>query len=316
MKIGFAGTPAFAEVALRALIRHGCDVCVVLTQPDRPAGRGMKLSASPVKETALEHQIPVLQPHSLKLDGRYPDEAFATKSSLESLNLDLLVVAAYGLILPKWLLELPRQGCLNIHASLLPRWRGAAPIQRAIEAGDAQTGITIMQMDEGLDTGDMLLWQAVDIQASDNTQTLHDKLASLGAEMIVQALEGLQKNQLTATPQPEHGVTYASKIEKSEAQLDLTLPAAALARRIRAFNPFPGATLTLPGIADPVKVWDAISIPEKTSGTPGSLVSASPHGIDLATGDGVLRLLELQRPGAKRQAVAVFAQSYIPEAKV
>lgn len=316
MRIGFAGTPAFAQAALIALIKQGHDVCVVLTQPDRPAGRGMKLTASPVKQTALEHQMPVLQPHGLKLDGRYADQATDTQTILESLGLDLLVVAAYGLILPKWVLDLPKHGCLNIHASLLPRWRGAAPIQRAIEAGDTQTGITIMQMDEGLDTGDMLSVQAIDIDANDNAQTLHDKLTNLGSSMIVQAVDALEHGLLTPATQPEQGVSYAHKIEKAEAQLDLNLPADQLARRIRAFNPFPGATVALPGLPEPVKVWQAQSLPTPSPKTPGTLLSANEKGIDLATGDGILRLLELQRPGAKRQPVHVFVQSYCPDKNV
>lgn len=312
MRIGFAGTPAFAQSALQALINCGQEIVVVLTQPDRPAGRGMKLTASPVKQTALEHQIPVLQPNSLRLEGRYPDEAAATKTTLESLNLDVLVVAAYGLILPKWVLDLPKRGCLNIHASLLPRWRGAAPIQRAIEMGDTQTGITIMQMDEGLDTGDMLLAQAIDIDTTDNAQTLHDKLAKLGAAMIVQAIDQLEHNQLVSTPQPEAGVVYAHKIQKSEGALDLSQPAKQLVQRIRAFNPFPGATLMLPGLPEPVKVWDACALSGDSTRAPGTLLASTQQGIDLATGQGTLRLLTLQRPGAKRQPVAAFVQSYTP----
>ena len=319
MRIGFAGTPAFAQAALDAIIASHHEVAVVLTQPDRPAGRGMKLAASPVKQTALAHQIPVLQPTSLKLDGRYPQEAQNAKQALEALAseppaLDVLVVAAYGLILPKWVLELPKYGCLNIHASLLPRWRGAAPIQRAIEAGDAQTGITIMQMDEGLDTGDMLLMQTIEIGARDNAHTLHDRLATLGAKMIVQALDDLAANKLTATPQPACGITYAQKIQKAEGTLDLNQSADELDRRIRAFNPFPGATLELPGIDAPVKVWDACVLSNDSgkgaSAPPGSVLAISSQGIDVATGQGVLRLLELQRPGAKRQPVSVFVQSY------
>ena len=315
MKIGFAGTPAFAQAALVALLKSGHELAIVLTQPDRPAGRGMKLAASPVKQTALAHGIPVLQPTSLKLDGRYPEEAASAKSALETLELDVLIVAAYGLILPKWVLELPKLGCLNIHGSLLPRWRGAAPIQRAIQAGDTQTGITIMQMDEGLDTGDMLLIEAINIDERDNAQTLHDKLAELGAKMIVQALDQLSQNKLIATPQPSEGVTYAHKIEKVEAALDVNLSAQELARRVRAFNPFPGATLVLPGLTEPVKVWDACVVPGLSSATPGCVTSVSHDGIDIATAKDTLRLLELQRPGAKRQPVASFVQSYAPPAR-
>lgn len=310
MRIGFAGTPAFAQAALQALIEHKHEIVVVLTQPDRPAGRGMKLTASPVKQAAIEHDIPVLQPHSLKLDGRYPEQAAHAKSALDALGLDVLVVAAYGLILPQWALDLPKHGCLNIHASLLPRWRGAAPIQRAIEAGDSQTGITIMQMDEGLDTGDMLLTEAIAIDEHDNAQTLHDKLADLGATMIVRAIAELEQGKLVAEPQPKEGITYAHKIEKAEAALDFSLPALALGRRIRAFNPFPGATLTLPGIAEPVKVWAATVLATTSAQTSGTVVAASHQGIDIACVEGTLRLLELQRPGAKRQPVSVFMQSY------
>lgn len=310
MKIGFAGTPAFAQAALDAIIASPHQVAVVLTQPDRPAGRGMKLTASPVKQSALAHQIPVLQPTSLKLDGRYPEEAAGAKEALEALALDVLVVAAYGLILPKWVLDLPKHGCLNIHASLLPRWRGAAPIQRAIEAGDAQTGITIMQMDEGLDTGDMLSIQAIDIGTRANADTLHDQLAELGAKMIVQALDDLENNKLVATPQPTEGITYAHKIQKAEGALDLNLPAKELDRRIRAFNPFPGATLELPGIDEPVKVWDCCVVANSGNQPPGTVLAATSEGIDVATGQDAIRLLELQRPGAKRQSVSVFVQSY------
>ena len=310
MKVGFAGTPAFAQTALRAIIDAGHDVRVVLTQPDRAAGRGMKLTASAVKQTALEHNIPVLQPTGLKLDGRWADQANATKHKLQALNLDVLVVAAYGLILPTWVLDLPKHGCLNIHASLLPRWRGAAPIQRAIEAGDTETGVTIMQMDVGLDTGDMLLKESIDIAPEDNAQTLHDRLASLGSKLIVQALDLLCKGGLTATAQPDEGVTYAEKILKPEATLDVNLSATQLCRRIQAFNPFPGATIKLPGLNEAVKVWHARVLDTAATGAPGEVMAISDQGIGLATGLGVLRLLELQRPGAKRQPVATFVQSY------
>ena len=310
MKLGFAGTPAFAQAALQALIDAGHDMRVVLTQPDRPAGRGMKLAASPVKQTALDHGIAVLQPQSLKLDGRYQDDALQAQQVLEALDLDVLVVAAYGLILPAWVLTLPRLGCLNIHASLLPRWRGAAPIQRAIEAGDATTGITIMQMDEGLDTGDMLLAESIAIDPEDHAQSLHDKLSALGADLIVKAIDALQQGKLHATPQPDQGVTYAHKIQKAEGALDLRLPAQDLARRVRAFNPFPGASVTLPGLTEPIKVWQAQAIDETSDKPAGELIRANPSGIDLATGQGVLRLLELQKAGGKRQSAAVFVQGY------
>ncbi|HET8870428.1 MAG TPA: methionyl-tRNA formyltransferase, partial [Aquabacterium sp.] len=209
MKVAFAGTPEFAAEALQAILRAGFSVPLVLTQPDRPAGRGMKLQASPVKQLAQTHQIAVSQPTSLKLDGKYPDEARAAQAALMAAQPDVMVVAAYGLILPQWVLDLPRLGCLNIHGSLLPRWRGAAPIHRAIEAGDTETGITNMQMDAGLDTGDMLLIERETIRADDTTATLHDRLAQLGGRLIVEALELAACGGLKATPQPADGITYA-----------------------------------------------------------------------------------------------------------
>lgn len=314
MRVGFAGTPEFARDALKALVEDGRNVVVVLTQPDRPAGRGMKLTPSAVKQYALERHIPVLQPAGLKLDGRYADQAAQARQDLASLNLDVLVVAAYGLILPDWVLDLPREGCLNIHASLLPRWRGAAPIQRAIEAGDLETGVTIMQMDQGLDTGDMLLVEKVDILPDDNAQTLHDRLADCGAKAIVKALACLESKTLVARPQPSEGVTYAQKLQKSESELDLTRPAAELARRIRAFDPFPAAKLSLPGLDEPVKVFGAQAIePERpVQGMPGDVVRATSHGIDFLTGEGVLRVHELQRAGGKRQSAAAFLTGWKP----
>ncbi len=239
LRVVFAGTPEFARVALEAIAAAGHDIVLVMSQPDRPAGRGMKLQASPVKQCAVANDWPVAQPRSLRLDGKYPDEASAARDTLLAARPDVMVVAAYGLILPQWVLDLPAHGCLNIHASLLPRWRGAAPIHRAIEAGDTQTGITIMQMDAGLDTGDMLLRESIDI-GNDSTARLHDRLAELGGRMIVQALAGL--GALTRTPQPAEGITYAHKVEKHEALIDWAQPADAIVRRIRAFDPFPGAT--------------------------------------------------------------------------
>jgi methionyl-tRNA formyltransferase len=312
MRVGFAGTPEFSRLALHAILNAGFKAPLVLTQPDRPSGRGLKLSPSAVKQLALEHNLPVLQPRSLRLDGKYPEDAHAAQLALQQAQLDVLVVAAYGLILPAWVLHTPRYGCLNIHASLLPRWRGAAPIQRAIEAGDTQTGVTIMQMDEGLDTGAMLLVESLDIAPNDNAASLHDKLAEQGARQIVQALRALPSGSLAATAQPEAGATYASKLNKAEAALALNEPAELLARRIRAFNPAPGATIKLPGITEPVKVWDAVTVSTDTaaptSRTEGDarVIRASADGIDIATGHGVLRLLELQRPGGKRQYASAF----------
>ncbi|HEX5389546.1 MAG TPA: methionyl-tRNA formyltransferase [Burkholderiaceae bacterium] len=305
MKIAFAGTPEFAAVALQRLLEAGHEVPLVLTQPDRPAGRGMKLQASAVKLLALDHGLQVAQPRSLRLDGKYPEDAQATQWLLRDAALDAMVVAAYGLILPQWVLDTPAKGCLNIHASLLPRWRGAAPIHRAIEAGDAETGVTIMQMDAGLDTGDMLLMETLPIAPDDSTARLHDKLAALGGRMIVDALAQLQ--QLKRTPQPTEGVTYAHKIEKHEALIDWTLPAEVLARRVRAFDPFPGA-LTHHG-SDNLKVWAAEAEREAAEASPpGTVLEASAGGVRVATGQGVLRLTELQRAGGKRLPAAAFLQ--------
>lgn len=310
MRIVFAGTPDFARIALEALLAQGFDVLLVMTQPDRPAGRGMKLSPSPVKQAAVNANIPVLQPHSLRLDGKYPEEAAQARQTLLDLQPDLMVVAAYGLILPKWTLELPRYGCFNIHASLLPRWRGAAPIQRAIQAGDAATGITIMQMDEGLDTGDMLVRSELAIRDDHSAATLHDDLAQLGAQALLEALQQVRDGTLQATPQPEEGVTYAEKLSKAESVLDLGQPAKELERRIRAFDPVPGSTLSLPGLEQPVKVWRAQALEQKHSAEPGQVLNVSAQGIDVACGEGVLRLLELQKAGSKRQPVAVFVQGW------
>jgi len=314
MRLVFAGTPEFARVALDALLAAGHEIPLVLTQPDRPAGRGLKLTPSPVKQAALAAGIPVAQPRSLRLDGRYPDEAAQARAQLEQAAADVMVVAAYGLILPAWTLQLPPRGCLNIHASLLPRWRGAAPIQRAIEAGDAETGVTIMQMDEGLDTGDMLLERRVPIGENDSAAQLHDALAIAGGEAIVQALQLLQAGSLTAQAQPDDGVTYAAKLDKAEAALDCTQPAVLLARRVRAFNPVPGATVRLPGLDAPVKVWRAQALDMAVTQAPGTLLQATETGIDIATGDGVLRLLELQKAGGKRQPVDVFVRGWQPAA--
>ncbi len=307
LKVVFAGTPEFAAVALQALLDAGFEVPLVLTQPDRPAGRGMKLQASPVKQLALQHGIPVSQPLSLKFDGKYPDDAAAAREALLAAYADVMVVAAYGLILPAWTLELPRLGCLNIHASLLPRWRGAAPIHRAIEAGDLETGITIMQMDQGLDTGDMLLVEKLVIADTDTTASLHDKLAGLGGRMIVEALQQVQAGGLTRQPQPAEGVNYAHKIEKAEAAIDWSLDAATLARRVRAFNPFPGAVTSWQG--ESLKVWAAVaegSGPASADFPAGRVRSTDADGVRVQTGAGVLRLTELQRAGGKRLAAADF----------
>ncbi len=305
LRVAFAGTPEFAAVALKALLAAGFEVPLVLTQPDRPAGRGMKLQASPVKQVAQQHGIPVSQPLSLRLDGKHPGEAAAGREALLAARPDLLVVAAYGLILPQWVLDLPRLGCLNIHASLLPRWRGAAPIHRAIEAGDAETGITIMQMDAGLDTGDMLLIERLPIAADDTTASLHDKLAVLGGRLMVEALELAACGGFRPERQPEAGVCYAHKIEKAESDIDWTLPADAIERRLRAFDPFPGGLSHLDG--EPLKIWKAQRAPG--AGQPGEVLAADASGLLVACGEGALRLTELQRAGGKRLPAAAFLQS-------
>ena len=309
MKVAFAGTPEFAREALAAILAAGFDVPLVLTQPDRPAGRGMKLQASPVKQLAQQHGIQVSQPQSLRLDGKYPEEAAAARDALLAAAPDVMVVAAYGLILPLWTLDLPRLGCLNIHGSLLPRWRGAAPIHRAIEAGDAETGITIMQMDAGLDTGDMLLIEREAIRPDDSTAVLHDRLASLGGRLIVEALEMAACGGLTRTPQPEAGITYAHKIEKAEAAIDWFQPASLIERRVRAFDPFPGCTFTLNGDKGPetIKVWDAQAVAEH--GTPGQVLHAQGDQLVVACGEGALALQMLQKPGGKRVRAREFLQS-------
>ena len=303
MRVVFAGTPEFAQVALEALLAAGHAVPLVLTQPDRPAGRGMKLHPSPVKAAALTHGIPVAQPRSLRLDGRYPDDAADARAQLLAARPDVMVVAAYGLILPQWVLDLPARGCLNIHASLLPRWRGAAPIHRALEAGDDATGITIMQMDAGLDTGAMLLTAREAIRPDDRTATLHDRLAALGGTLVVDALARL--DALVPEPQPAAGVTYAHKIEKSEAAVDWSLPAAVLERRVRAFDPFPGATAVLDG--ETLKLWSARVHPD--GGPPGTVLAASADGLQVACGEGSLVVTELQRPGGRRLPAAPFLQA-------
>jgi methionyl-tRNA formyltransferase len=298
LKVAFAGTPEFAAAALAAILAAGFDVPLVLTQPDRPSGRGMKLTPSPVKQLALTHGLAVDQPERLRND--------AERAQLAACAPDVLVVAAYGLLLPRAVLALPRLGCINIHASLLPRWRGAAPIHRAIQAGDAETGITIMQMDEGLDTGPMLARRAIPIRPDDTTGSLHDRLAELGAQMIVETLHALAAGRIEATPQPEAGITYAAKITRAEAALDWRASATELARSVRAFNPFPVAFGTLDGT--PIKFWRALA--EAGDGAPGTVLAAGEDGIVVACGDGALRIVELQRPGSRRLPAAEFLRGF------
>lgn len=299
LRVGFAGTPAFAQQALQAILDAGFNVVVALTQPDRPSGRGMQLTPSPVKQLASSHGIPVEQPVSLR-----NDEAQAL---VRGYNLDVLVVVAYGLILPQAVLDMPRYGCLNIHASILPRWRGAAPIHRAIEAGDQETGVCIMQMDAGLDTGGVVDEARLTIQATDTTALLHDRLAALGAERIVAVLQQLAaRATLTAVPQAEVGVTYAHKLEKQESLLDLQAAAHALDRKIRAYNPFPGAVLH--SGEQPIKIWGAHIV--AASGQPGTVLSSGDEGVVVACGEGALCLEVLQSPGGKRLKAADFLRGH------
>ncbi len=297
-RLVFAGTPDFAAAALKALIAAGHDIPLVLTQPDRPAGRGMKLRMSPVKELALAHGLTVAQPDNLKTgDARQP--------ILDS-QADVMVVAAYGLLLPQAVLDMPRLGCVNIHASLLPRWRGAAPIHRASEAGDTETGITLMQMDKGLDTGAMLRRTALPILDTDTTGSLHDRLAELGAREIVALLPDLEAGRVAATPQDATGATYAAKIGKEDTRLDWRLTARELDRRIRAFNPFPGAWCLLDEA--PLKIWRAR--PVAGHGVPGQILDLDRQGIRLACGEGALEIVEVQKAGGKRLPVEAFLSGH------
>lgn len=291
MRLIFAGTPEFAAQALDAIVAAGHDVALVLTQPDRPAGRGMSLQPSPVKKLALEKGIEVFQPLSLK-------DPLA-QQKIADIQADVMVVAAYGLILPQLVLGLPRHGCINIHASLLPRWRGAAPIQRALLAGDAETGVCIMQMEAGLDTGPVLLRDAFPIESTDTTVALHDRLAELGARLVVEALGRLP---LQAEAQPLEGVTYAHKIEKAEALIDWTKSSEVLDRHVRAFNPFPGAQALFGG--QTVKLWQAS--PTSGSGAAGQVLSVDRNTVVVACGTGALAVSELQKAGGKRLPVQQF----------
>jgi methionyl-tRNA formyltransferase len=297
LRIAFAGTPDFAVPVLAALLGSPHAVVGVWTQPDRPAGRGRELSASPVKQVALRHEIPVFQPETLKDP--------AAQQALRELAPDLLVVVAYGLILPRAVLAIPRFGCWNVHASLLPRWRGAAPIQRAIEAGDANTGVCLMQMAPGLDTGPVLLSLETPIAGDDTAQTLHDRLAALGAQVVKDGL-ALLRAGIRPVPQaqPEAGVTYAHKLDKAEALLDLSQPAAALARKVRAFLPWPVAELELDG--ERLRVHAAMAVPGRAGAAPGSVLAAGREGLDLATGEGALRLIAVQRPGGRVVPIADY----------
>lgn len=296
MKIIFAGTPSFAEVALEALIHSSHQIVAVFTQPDRPSGRGLQLKPSPVKELATMYQLPIYQPTSLK--GAYEQEMIA------HFQADAMVVAAYGMLLPAAILHLPHYGCINIHPSLLPRWRGAAPIQRTIYAGDSLTGVTIMQMDEGLDTGPILFQQEYALSPDETSQTLHDKLAQLGATALLHTLQLLHQNKIVPRAQDNHLATYAHKISKEEALLDWTQPAVELEYEIRAFNPWPIAYTSWQG--QNLRIWEAKALEKEHTTSPRTILYAARDGIDIATGKGVLRLLQVQLPGGKVLPIADF----------
>ncbi len=298
LRVAFAGTPEFAAVALEAIVAAGYPVPLVLTQPDRPAGRGMRLQPSAVKQAALAHGLIVDQPDRLRTAEQ--------QAALARCAPDVLVVAAYGLILPQAVLDLPRLGCINIHASLLPRWRGAAPIHRAIEAGDTETGITIMQMDAGLDTGPMLATGQLPISGDDTTASLHDRLAGLGGQMIVEVLDRLAEGPIDARPQPAAGVTYAHKISREEAQVDWQAPAAAIERRLRAFVPFPGLQSSVGGQV--VKFWAGHR--DEANGQPGTVLAAGADGVLVACGDQALRFTTLQKAGGRRLPADDFLRGF------
>ena len=300
MKVIFAGTPDFAAAALKAIAAAGFEIPLVLTQPDRPKGRGMQLAPSPVKQAALELGLRVAQPEKLRNNA----EAL---QMLEEVEADVMVVAAYGLILPQDVLDTPKHGCLNIHASLLPRWRGAAPIQRAIEAGDAETGVCIMQMDIGLDTGDVVSEHCYAIQPTDTANEVHDALMNLGAEAIVADLQQLKaEGRLKSVKQPEEGVTYAQKLSKEEARVDWNESAAVIERKIRAFNPVPAAWVEYQG--KPMKIWRAEVVAQQ--GRAGEVLSCSADGLVVACGENALKITELQPSGSKRMPIAAFAAGH------
>ncbi|MEO8157417.1 MAG: methionyl-tRNA formyltransferase [Betaproteobacteria bacterium] len=301
MRIAFAGTPTFAAVAMQALVDAQFEVVLVLTQPDRPAGRGLKPTPGAVKQLALHHGLSVIQPQTLR-----SEESLAL---LRATDAQVLVVAAYGLILPAAVLALFPAGCINIHASLLPRWRGAAPIQRAILAGDRETGISIMRMEQGLDTGPVYLTRKMPILAEDSAGSLHDRLAELGARCIVEALPQIVQGSLSPSAQPVDGITYAHKIAKAEAAIDWQRDAADVDRQIRAFNPFPGAFTHWGG--DTVKIWRGTAV-DRVAAVPGEILSCSVDGIDVACGRGMFRITELQRAGGRRLSAAQFVRGAAP----
>jgi methionyl-tRNA formyltransferase len=299
MKIIFAGTPEFAVYALEALIESSHQVVAVYTQPDKPSGSGLKLTSSPIKEFAAKHNLPIFQPASLKDENE--------QKAMANLNADAMVVAAYGLLLPAAVLKIPRLGCINIHPSLLPRWRGAAPIQRTVLAGDKLSGVTIMQMDAGLDTGPILLQHGYALTPDETSQTLHDKLAKMGAESLIEALNLLEQGKLEAKPQDNMLATYAEKISKEEALIDWLQSAIELDQEIRAFNPWPVAHTSWQG--QNLRIWQAKVVAQAQQATPRTILHASRDGIDVATGNGALRLLKVQLPGGKVLSVSDFYNS-------
>ena len=308
MRVMFAGTPEFAAQALATIIDAGFDVPLVLTQPDRPSGRGMKLTPSAVKQIALQHHIPVAQPISLRLNGKYPEQANEARARMVAAQADVMVVAAYGLILPQDVLNLPKHGCINIHASLLPRWRGAAPIHRAIEAGDPHTGITLMQMNEGLDTGDMLVVESMPILPTHTTAILHDELAHMGARMVVNYLQRLKAGQAPKpVPQPTDGITYAEKISKAESKIDWHQSAEMLARKIRALNPAPACVSEWQ--QHPLKIWAAQASQTTHTSEVGTILAIDKSGVHVACGQGILCITEMQKAGGKRGNATQVADS-------
>ncbi len=308
MRLIFAGTPEFARTALEQLHGAGHEIALVLTQPDRPGGRGLRLQASAVKRFAQENGLAIAQPRSLRVDGKYVDDAVAAGALIKAAQAQAMVVAAYGLMLPQWVLDVPDKGCFNVHASLLPRWRGAAPIQRAIEAGDAHSGVTIMQMDAGLDTGAMLMAHATPIAASDTAGTLHDRLAALGARLLLLTLEKAAAGTLRPVAQEAQAATYARKVDKAEAAIDWAQPAQVIVRRVRAFNPAPGAHCSWHG--QMLKVWAAAACDAVPGATPdcGTIMAVEPEGIAVAAMNSIVVLTQLQRPGGRALAAEEFVR--------
>ncbi len=313
LRIAFAGTPPFAAVALQHLLASGFDISLVWTQPDRPAGRGQRLQPSAVKQLAVEHGLVLGQPQGLRLDGKFAADAQEAQSQITAIAPDVMVVVAYGLILPAWVLKTPRLGCVNIHGSSLPRWRGAAPVQRAIEAGDTRTGITIIQMDEGLDTGAMLAHESLAIQPEETGGTLHDRLAPVGARLVADVLSRMAAHlqgrgpQPAATPQPLEGMSYAAKISKHEALIDWTQPAAVIERRLRAFDPMPGCSFVHDG--QPLKIWRAKVVERDGAAEPGA-VHVEAQRITVSCGEAALELIEVQKPGGRRISASQYLQAW------